>query len=133
MGCELCVAVNEDYRIITQNESAFAIIAINPIIDYHSLVLPKGHVTEFSDLQPNESTDLHKLVENLTSRMDEVLGSSAAAVINGSRYRTEAHIHYQLLPVYKGIRTIISAFLEGASERPEVPLEELETMAKKLR
>jgi diadenosine tetraphosphate (Ap4A) HIT family hydrolase len=132
MECRLCATVNEKYRHIMENENAIAIIILEPQIDYHSLVLPKRHVTKLVDLRPDESYDLHVLVEDLTQRMDKVLGCAAIATLNGVKYRTQSHIHYQIFPIYEGLRTVISSHLNIA-ERKKVSQDELERMAKKLR
>lgn len=133
MYCGLCEAVKDDlYRIINRNEDSIALIIREPQIKYHSLVLPIRHITTFSDLSPEESHSLHTLVQTLTTRMDKVLGSSAIATINGESHRTQPHIHYQVIPVHDGIRTIISGHL-GIPERYPVSELELERMAKKLR
>jgi len=132
MDCGLCNAVNEEYRIIAQDEYSVALIIREPQIECHSLVLPKRHITNWSDLSREESYSLHNLVNTLTANMDKVLGCSAVAAINGMRHRTQSHIHYQVFPVYDGMRTIISRYLE-IPEEMEVTRVELEKMAKKLR
>jgi diadenosine tetraphosphate (Ap4A) HIT family hydrolase len=132
MECELCAAVDEEYRLIMQNENAFAIVAIDAQVDYHSLVLPKRHLTRLSELTPQESQDLNRILEDLTIKMDGVLGCSSITVMNGIRYRTQAHLHYQVYPVYDGVKTIIGGYL-GIPERRQLSPIQLERMAKQLR
>lgn len=132
MDCGLCKAINEEYRIIVQDKYSVALIIREPQIECHSLVLPIKHITNWSDLSPEESYSLHNLVSTLTARMDEVLECSSVAAINGVSYRTQSHIHYQVLPVYDGLRTIISRHLQ-IPEKRTVTKVELERMAKKLR
>lgn len=132
MGCGLCEAVNEEYRIIARDEYSVALIIREPQIECHSLVMSIRHITNWSDLSPEESYSLHNLVSTLTAKMDKVLGCSSIAAINGVSYRTQSHIHYQVFPVYDGLRTIISGHLE-IPEKKTVTNVELERMTKKLR
>ena len=134
MECELCDAYRSDqHRIIMDNEHAFAMVIREPILPYHSMVMPIRHVTELSRLTKEESYALHELIDALRLRMDgRIENCSAIALLNGSRHRTERHIHYQVIPVTHGGRTIVSRFYE-ISERQHPEISELERMAVFLR
>ena len=130
MECELCDAYqNDGYRIVMSNQHAFAMVIREPILPYHSMVMPIRHVTELSQLTKEESYALHELIDALRLRMDgRIENCSSITLLNGSGHRTERHIHYQVIPVTDGGRTIVSRFYgipEG--QRPEIS--ELEKMA----
>lgn len=132
MECGLCDAIGEN-RTIMENEYAVALITKGPIIDYHALIMPKRHITSFPDLKPDESKGLHDLVHELTTKIDAALETSTSAVINGAKHRTQQHIHYQVVPVYDGIRTILSKYLGGVPENQELSAEELSERTNVLR
>ncbi len=132
MDCSLCESVEKEaYRVIATSDYAVAMIIREPQVEGHSLVLPKRHVERFADLEPDESYALHDMVEALTSQMQEVLGVPALTLINGAPYQTQPHIHYQVIPLDAGVRTVISAYGD-MPERTEVPRAKLAMMAMKL-
>jgi diadenosine tetraphosphate (Ap4A) HIT family hydrolase len=133
LDCSLCETIQiEDYRHIMRNELAIAVIIREPLIECHSLVLPVRHMVDWVDLYPDESKALHELTNALTQRMNKQLGCAAIAAINSVEYRTQPHIHYQIFPVYAGLRTIFASH-ERCPERQEVGKEELERQALLLR
>ncbi len=132
MPCELCEAISDRFRFILEDELSFAIIIREPQVDLHSLVLPKRHVTSFSDLTELESLSLHRMVSLLQGRIESTLDKPCTIMANSPRFATQPHIHYQLVPVKAGIRTFVSA-AEHVPERRVASAEELERMARRLR
>lgn len=132
MPCELCEAISDRFRLILEDELSFAIIIREPQVDLHSLVLPKRHVTSFSDLTEQESLSLHRMVSLLQGKIESALDKPCTIMANSPRYATQPHIHYQLVPAKAGIRTLVSA-AEGVPERKEATIEDLKRMARRLR
>ena len=132
MSCELCEAVNDRYRIVLEDKFSFAMIIREPQVELHSLVLPKRHVTSFSDLTPEESVSLHRMMSDLQKKIEEVLGSQCTVMVNSPEYATQPHIHYQLIPANAGVRTFVSA-VSHVPERKKVAKDELESMANTIR
>jgi diadenosine tetraphosphate (Ap4A) HIT family hydrolase len=131
--CSLCASLrDEPYRLIRRNAHAAALVIREPQVPFHALVLPVRHITCCADLDGAESRALHGLLEDLTRRMDEVLGCSALAALNGLVHRTEPHLHYQVLPVRHGLRTVMSAYL-GVDERRPAEASALAAMASRVR
>jgi len=133
MECSICKDIIEQkFRIIKENKYAIAWITREPQIDYHCMVLPKRHITSLKELTPNESQALHKLIEEVTKKLDKKLDCSSLAIINGQKYRTQPHLHYQIFPVKAGIRKIISSHLK-VPEGQFLTKEKLKNMADNLR
>lgn len=131
--CSLCLSIREEPdRLIRMNAHAVALVIREPQVPFHALVLPLRHVTCCADLEGEESRALHRLLEELTRRMDEVLGCSALAALNGLTHRTEPHLHYQVVPIRHGLRTVISAYL-GVDERRPAEASALAAMASRVR
>ena len=132
-GCGLCASLrNEPFRLINRNEHAAALIIREPLMPFHALVLPVRHVAHCTELTEHESKALHALLEELTRHMDTKLGCAALAALNGARFRTQPHLHYQVLPVQAGLRTVVSAHL-GVEERQTAETAELAQMAERIR
>ena len=131
-GCGLCKALDEDYRLFMSSEHSFAVIIREPQVPFHSLVLPKRHITRLCDFTPEESRDFHCLLEKVMERMDSVLGCSSVCALNGLKFRTQSHIHYQAFPAKAGVRTIMSTHF-NVPESSLASKEELSEMADKLR
>lgn len=134
MACQLCAALNEKYRFIAENQHAFSIVIKEPLLDGHCLVLPKRHVTKLEDLTPEESKDLHQLASQIREKIEDVFDSSSLLALNGKKAATQAHIHYQVMPLpfSAGIRTLVSKTY-NIPERREANEEEALRVAKKLR
>jgi len=132
MQCALCEAIKQDYRKVAENEHAVAIIILEPQVPCHSLIIPKRHVTKLTDLSKEESFSLNQLITKITETMDKVLKVSSIAAINGARYQTQPHLHYQILPVDVGLRTVIAKHFK-IPERIESSKEDLIKMAQRLK
>jgi diadenosine tetraphosphate (Ap4A) HIT family hydrolase/8-oxo-dGTP pyrophosphatase MutT (NUDIX family) len=130
-NCGLCDAINEK-RLIMKNNLAFAVIIREPQVPYHTLVLPIRHVTSLRDLTPEESLALNLILDEVRTRMEDVLGLDPLITLNCKRWATQEHLHYQVFPIKNGARTIMSSHLK-LPEYPEVSDEDKIKMAEKLR
>lgn len=134
MACQLCEAVNEKFRLIAENQHAFSIVIKEPLLEGHCLVLPKRHVTKLEDLTPEESKDLHQLASQIREKIEDVFDSGSLLALNGKKVATQAHIHYQVMPLPSnaGIRTLVSKTY-NLPERREANEEETSKVAERLR
>jgi histidine triad (HIT) family protein len=137
MECELCSAIETDkYRIVLENEYAVAMVATNAPVEYHSIVMPRRHVEDVSDLALDENSEWFAMALELSKRINLIIRDlrpelSAIIALNGEHYRTQPHIHLQVFPS-RGIKTLIS-IAENVEERPDIPISELERMASELK
>lgn len=132
MSCELCQAINDTFRIILEDRFSFAMIIREPQVELHSMVLPKRHITQFSDLTEEESLSLHRMVSRLQKKIESTSKNPCTIMINSPTHSTQPHIHYQLIPANAGVRTFVSAVMQ-IPERRSATREELEKMANRLR
>ena len=130
-NCQLCQAYkNEKSRIFMENEHAFAIIAKWPLNEGHSMVLPKKHVKDLSELPSEEIKAVMELCEKVVAKIDEKLDKSTITMLNSKGCRTQEHLHFQLAPLKKeiGVRDLVNA-LEKNSLYPEVSVEQMNKLA----
>ena len=132
--CSLCKSIKEDkYRIFMENDHAIAIVILMPQLEGHCMVIPKRHVIELDELNPEEAYSLNQLLQKARRRIDEVFECSSTALLNGPKQKTQNHVHYQIFP-FKNI-----GFRELVSKYFKVPIylhpskEENEAIANKLK
>lgn len=58
--------------VVQENETAFAILDINPLAQGHCLVLPRRHVPWWHDMTVDETRDLFELAQRTARRIMEV-------------------------------------------------------------
>jgi len=117
-----------------ENEHAVAIVILMPQLEGHCMVVPKRHVIEVDELNPEEAYSLNQLLQKARRRIDEVFECSSTAMLNGPSQKTQSHVHYQIFPF-----KCDTGFRELVSEHFKVPIylhpskEENAAIAKKLR
>lgn len=109
-GCLFCGLLKEkkDVRnyILARTEHSFAILNLYPYNNGHTLIIPRRHVPDLSDLKPEEKLDLLELCEKvkaaLATRMKAHgfnlginLGASAGAGL-------PEHLHLHVVPRWRG-------------------------------
>ena len=82
-----------------ENDLSIAMIIREPQLEGHSLVLPKRHVKNLEDLSPEESCSLNQLVDKVRFKIDEIYNVSTVIFMNGTKQRSQEHLHYQLFPL----------------------------------
>ena len=110
-NCSLCKSIKEEkYRIIMENEHAVAILLNGPQLEGHSQIMPKRHVLEIDELNPEEVYAFSQLLQKTRRRIDEVFNCSSLALMNGPKQKTQPHLHCQIIPYpsANGIRELIS-------------------------
>ncbi len=65
--CIFCKIVKGDARSwkVFENESVYAFFDINPVNEYHTLVIPKNHYENIFDVPENELVEVIKVVKEL--------------------------------------------------------------------
>jgi len=141
VNCAFCdweeMKVKEEFRWLHDNEDYYVILAKEPKIMGHTLVVSKKHYSDITELDLNNpSTDkILRAVVYWTKRLKEVL---LADDKNAKIYlmticehwepselradqKTTEHLHFHLLPRYKGMRTkeLAAEKLLGRSEDAE--------------
>lgn len=87
-----CYKVGED----AQN---FVFLDINPLVEGHTLVVPKAEVDRFFDLTPDALASLICFAQQVARRMEAVLPCQRVAVVVLGLDVPHAHIH--LIPLNK--------------------------------
>jgi histidine triad (HIT) family protein len=141
VNCAFCdwgeMKVKDEFRWLHDNEDYYAILAKEPKIMGHTLVVSKKHYSDITELDLNNPStgEILRAVVYWAKRLKEVLLSNDK---NAKIYlmticehwepselragqKTTEHLHFHLLPRYKGMRTkeLAAEKLLGRSEDAE--------------
>ena len=101
MDCIFCKIAKKiiPSKIITETKNSIAFLDTFPLSRGHTLVIPKNHYERIQDMTVDDNTDLFNTVQNVTSKVDKITGSTLLAVHNGKASGQEIpHVHVHLIP-----------------------------------
>ena len=101
MDCIFCKIAKKTIpsKIITETKNSIAFLDTFPLSRGHTLVIPKNHYERIQDMTVDDNTDLFNTVQNVTSKVDKITGSTLLAVHNGKASGQEIpHVHVHLIP-----------------------------------
>ena len=98
-----CVFCNNDrQRIVFETALFFVIRDKYPVTDLHSLIIPKRHVESYFDLNENEQSQVHEVLENEKNSIMEidpsVTGFNIGINDGVDAGQTIMHLHIHLIP-----------------------------------
>jgi histidine triad (HIT) family protein len=86
---------------VYEDDKVVAIMDVNPKVDGHTLVIPKKHVNDFTELSDEDVLDIFKVAKYLGPKMMNKLGARALTCgINYGDSQAVKHVHLHLLPDY---------------------------------
>lgn len=102
-----CIFCNlEKPRVIVENDLAVAIWDDFPVTDYHSLIIPRRHVSSYFDLTEEELLACNALVQILQKQISErdnsVDGYNVGVNVGETAGQSIFHCHIHLIPRRKG-------------------------------
>jgi ATP adenylyltransferase len=104
VDCPFCVM--PDGRIVLENELAFAVLDAYPVVESHTLVIPKRHAQTYFDLYQSEINACTQLISRAKSQLEKrdpkIEGFNIGinnGVVSG---QTVFHCHIHLIPRRKG-------------------------------
>lgn len=105
-NCIFCEIQDDAKRIpVAQNELAFAIRDGYPVVNGHTLIIPKRHIRSFFDITEAERSSIFNLLTIAKNNLDQEFGPDAYNIgINDGQDagQTVPHLHIHLIPRYKG-------------------------------
>jgi len=100
-ACIFCEIATTD-RVIDQTDHTFVIRDAFPVTEGHTLIIPKRHVADYFDLNPNETSDIQELLQKhkaLIEVNDEsVDGFNIGINVGATAGQTVFHVHVHLIP-----------------------------------
>jgi diadenosine tetraphosphate (Ap4A) HIT family hydrolase len=101
-GCVFCRLEQDRRRIVAENELAFCIRDGFPLVEGHTLVMPRRHVADYFDLTQAERNAIEELLRTqrkvLAEEDDSITGWDIDISAAASAEQTIFHVHFQLNP-----------------------------------
>jgi histidine triad (HIT) family protein len=69
-----------------------------PVAEHHLLIIPKEHISSFTDLEENHKNifmEMAKVAQKLIA--DKKIANGYKLIFNGGKYQSVQHIHWHLL------------------------------------
>ena len=107
--CIFCkiVAGEIPSAIVDEDESTLAFMDINPATRGHALVIPRKHVVDLLEIEPDELAAVMLAAQRLAVRVSERLGADGVNLLNScgnAAWQTVFHFHVHVIPRYAGDR-----------------------------
>ncbi len=103
-GCPFCNP-NSERELLLESETVYAIFDKFPVINGHTLIIPKKHCVDYFELSFKEQSAcwfmLNKTKEILIKEFNPD-GFNVGININESAGQTVPHVHIHLIPRFKG-------------------------------
>ncbi|MBI2042779.1 HIT family protein [Candidatus Pacearchaeota archaeon] len=125
MGCDMCNALHQEYRIVAIDDYCFSIVNAFPLKDGHVMILPKRHLIRMSEFSEREAKSMLDMIDGVSLKLRNKYNQGIIKFVNGDEYKTQEHFHIHLLPSKAGLRSLISSY-ENVPEREKATIERLE-------
>ncbi len=86
---------------ILENEFVYAFLDINPVSQYHTLVIPKKHFENIFDIDDKYIMEISKVLRHLSQVYQQRLGINNLQIVNsnGSEGQQDVfHLHFHIVP-----------------------------------
>jgi histidine triad (HIT) family protein len=105
--CIFCkiVAGELPAQIVEEDERTVAFMDISPGTRGHLLVVPRRHVPDVIEVEPEELHAVMDTVQRMARRVLERLGADGVNVLNSrgaAAWQTVFHMHVHVIPRYEG-------------------------------
>jgi histidine triad (HIT) family protein len=103
MDCIFCDIINRkgEAEILFENDKVMAFLDIRPVNYGHTLVIPKKHFSNFTELTPDILSELGSVTQMMSGAIQKALKSDGFNVIinNGAAAgQTVYHFHFHIIP-----------------------------------
>lgn len=101
--CIFCKILNNEIssKKLYEDDKVIVIMDVNPVVDGHSLIIPKKHVTDFTELDDELLCHINKVAKEMSAKLMNKLGSKALSLcVNYGESQVVKHFHLHLLPDY---------------------------------
>jgi len=105
--CIFCKIVTGDLpaTIVAQDERTISFMDIAPATRGHALVIPRRHVRDLWEIEPDELAAVMLSAQQLAVRVRDRLGADGVNLINAcgpQAWQTVFHFHCHVIPRYQG-------------------------------
>lgn len=106
-NCIFCKVVRGEAKSwkVYEDEYTYAFLDINPVNEYHTLVVPKNHVENIFDASADDLKHIMKTIKRIVDFYHEKLGIENVQIINSSGAEAQQdvfHLHFHIVPRQTG-------------------------------
>lgn len=90
---------------VDEDEHTYVFLDINPVNEYHTLVIPKKHYENIFDIPEDELLHITKAIKKTVHLYNAKLGLKNVQIINSSGAEAQQdvfHIHFHIVPRFSG-------------------------------
>jgi len=90
---------------VYEDDHTYAFLDIDPVNEYHTLVIPKKHYINIFDIPENEAIAIMKTIKKVINLYNEKLNLKNVQIINSSGAEAQQdvfHIHFHIVPRFSG-------------------------------
>jgi histidine triad (HIT) family protein len=90
---------------IYEDDTTLAFFDVNPVNEYHTLVIPKNHYVDIFDIPNDELIGVAQAIKHITSLLKEKVGIKNLQIVSSSGEEAQQdvfHIHFHIVPRRKG-------------------------------
>ncbi len=102
--CIFCKIIKGDIpsKTIYEDDIVKVFLDVNPNTNGHMLVVPKRHITDFTEMDDETLTHIHGVIKQMKDLIYDRLGTCGLKIVNnyGSEQLVK-HYHVHLIPVYE--------------------------------
>jgi histidine triad (HIT) family protein len=102
--CIFCKIIKGDIpsKTVYEDDIVKVFLDANPNTDGHMLIVPKKHITDFTEMDDETLTHIHHVIKDMKELIYDKLGAIGLKIVNN--YGVEQlvkHYHIHLIPVYE--------------------------------
>ena len=104
MDCIFCKIINNEIPSYTlyEDDMIKCFLDVNPESDGHTLIIPKKHYTELSDIPLDVLTHIMEVAKKFEITLKEKLNYDGLRLVQNNGFIQEVkHYHLHLIPIYK--------------------------------
>jgi histidine triad (HIT) family protein len=107
--CIFCKIVRGEARSwkVYEDESVYAFLDINPVNEYHTLVIPKAHFENLFDIPERDLVAVTQAVRKIVLVYSSKLGIHNVQILSSSGREAQQdvfHFHFHIVPRHSGDR-----------------------------
>lgn len=102
LGCRLALAI-DPVHIIYETKSVTCILDIEPFQEGHTLILPKRHLQEWTERDPQTSQAITEAAAIVSKAIQDLYKPDGITICqNGGVFNELGHFHLHVIPRYEG-------------------------------
>lgn len=108
--CIFCKIIKGEIpsKKIYEDNDLIVFMDVNPDDNGHMLIVPKKHITDFTELDNETATKINNVIKDLKVKIEDKLNPDGIRFINNyGVYQLVKHYHLHMIPCYEPKQEIV--------------------------